>query len=41
MKIADLRDHHMDKYIGRLSSKMKTAVEVPYQKREKYVALAN
>jgi hypothetical protein len=41
MRLADLHDHHMDKYLIRLSSKTKTAVEIPYQKREKFVASAN
>lgn len=35
---ASLGDHHMDKYLRRLSTKSAGAVEVPYNKREKYVA---
>jgi triacylglycerol lipase len=36
--ISDLRDHHMDNYLKRLLTKMKGAVEVPYNQREQYVA---
>jgi hypothetical protein len=36
--ISDLRDHHMDNYLKRLSTKLKGAVEVPYNQREQYVA---
>lgn len=38
MRIAELKDHHMDNYMRRLSAKMKAGVEVPYHDREKYVA---
>jgi hypothetical protein len=36
--IADLQDHHMDNYLLRLSEKVKGAVEVAYNDREKYTA---
>ena len=39
LRIAELKDHHMDNYVRRLSSKVGAGVEVPYQDREKYVAL--
>ncbi|MBL8583630.1 MAG: lipase family protein [Rhizobiaceae bacterium] len=38
VSFASLTDHHMDKYLGRLSSKSAGGVEVPYNRREKYVA---
>jgi hypothetical protein len=38
LNIADLKDHHMDNYLSRLSIKAKGAVEVSYDSREKYVA---
>jgi triacylglycerol lipase len=34
----DLKDHHMDKYLLRLSTKMKAAEQVTYNQRELYVA---
>jgi hypothetical protein len=36
--LASLADHHMDKYLRRLSTKASGGVEVPYNKREHYVA---
>ena len=38
IRISDLKDHHMDKYVRRLSAKVGGGVEVPYHDREKYVA---
>lgn len=38
MSFASLDDHHMDKYLSRLVTKEKNAIEVPYNKREQYVA---
>jgi hypothetical protein len=38
VSFASLDDHHMDNYLHRLSTKSDGAVEVPYNKREKYVA---
>lgn len=38
LDIADLKDHHMDNYLSRLSAKTAGAVAVPYNEREKYVA---
>lgn len=38
LNIADLADHHMDKYLSRLAAKSSGAVEVSYDDREKYVA---
>lgn len=38
LNIADLKDHHMDNYLRRLSAKANGAVEVSYDSREKYVA---
>lgn len=38
LNIADLKDHHMDNYLNRLSAKATSAVEVSYDDREKYVA---
>lgn len=38
LNFADLKDHHMDKYLRRLSAKAKGAVAVSYDEREKYVA---
>ena len=37
MRLADLADHHMDNYLKRISLKMKGAVAVSYDDREKYV----
>ena len=34
----NLRDHHMDNYLNRLSTKTKGAVEVAYNQREQFVA---
>lgn len=34
---ADLADHHMDKYLARLSAKRTGAVEISYDDREKYM----
>ena len=39
LRIAELKDHHMENYVRRLSSKVGAGVEVPYHDREKYVAL--
>ena len=41
LNLADLKDHHMDNYLKRLSGKAKGAVEVSYDEREKYVAKKN
>ena len=38
ISLASLADHHMDKYLGRLSTKASGATPVPYNKREHYVA---
>ncbi len=38
LSFSDLSDHHMDNYLKRLSTKTETAVQVPYNKREMYVA---
>lgn len=38
LNFANLRDHHMDNYLRRLSPKAKGAVEVSYDERENYVA---
>jgi len=38
VSFASLSDHHMDKYLRRLSTKAAGGVAVPYSKREKYVA---
>jgi hypothetical protein len=38
LNIADLKDHHMDNYLSRLSVKANGAVAVSYDNREKYVA---
>lgn len=38
LNIADLKDHHMDNYLSRLSAKTSGAVAVSYDDREKYVA---
>jgi len=37
LSFADLGDHEMQKYLGRIASKANGAKEVPYTKREKYV----
>jgi triacylglycerol lipase len=37
LSFADLNDHQMQKYLRRIASKMKEAVEVPYTQREKYI----
>lgn len=41
LNIADLKDHHMDNYLSRLSAKANGAVAVSYDEREKYVAPKN
>ena len=38
LNFANLKDHHMDNYLNRLSLKAKGAVEVSYDERENYVA---
>jgi triacylglycerol lipase len=38
LNIAELKDHHMDKYLSRLSAKTSGAVAVSYNEREKYIA---
>jgi hypothetical protein len=38
MSFADLDDHKMDNHLKRLAAKRKSAVEVAYNEREKYVA---
>lgn len=38
LSLANLKDHHMDNYLRRLSSKAQGAVNVPYDDREKYIA---
>jgi hypothetical protein len=38
LRIARFGDHHMEHYVQRLSPKVGGAVEVPYAKREQYVA---
>jgi len=35
--LADLSDHHMDHYIGRIASKASGAVEVSYNERENFI----
>jgi len=35
---ANLADHDIDRYIGRLRAKQKAAVQVPYNERERYVS---
>lgn len=37
LEIANLKDHHMDNYLNRLSAKANGAVAVPYNERENYV----
>lgn len=37
LNLANLKDHHMDNYLRRLSAKANGAVAVPYDEREKYV----
>ena len=37
LSAADLKDHRMQKYLRRIASKTKEAVEVPYTQREKYI----
>jgi triacylglycerol lipase len=36
--VANLSDHHMDNYLLRLTPKLTSAVQVPYNERERYVA---
>lgn len=38
LSLANLKDHHMDNYLRRLSSKAQGAVNVSYDDREKYIA---
>ncbi|MEW9836077.1 lipase family protein [Mesorhizobium marinum] len=38
LDFADLKDHHIDNYLRRLSDKIAGAVEVTYNERERYVA---
>lgn len=38
LSLASLKDHHMDNYLRRLSSKAQGSVNVSYDEREKYVA---
>ena len=37
LRVADLADHHMDHYLGRLSTKKAGSVEVTYDARENYI----
>lgn len=38
LKLADLKDHHMDNYLRRIEAKTGGAVAVSYDDREKYIA---
>lgn len=38
MSFADLDDHHMDKYMSRLATKMEGTIQVSYNNRERYMA---
>lgn len=38
LSFANLKDHHMDRYLSRLSPKAKGAVEVSYDERENFIA---